>query len=225
MKEQTSESLRLQVAFDPSPASEIMRSFRLVLGASVLALSAGRAVRADEPHLELIRALRAQGEPALAMEYIQTKLASPPATIAAVLPLEIARTRVELALQESEEGKRLAMFSEARKEFEAFLAKDPNNPLAPQARFEIARLISSLGKEHLNRARRTEDNDAAKKALEIARPLFQDAAAKLKEAGQLIKAQIDKNPNPATNEEKATDRELHQAFLQAGLEEGINLYN
>ena len=201
-----------------------MRTLRILLGALVLLLTAGLTARADEPHLDLIRALRAQGEPGLAMEYIQAKLATPPASLAGILPLEIARTRVELALQENEESKRLAMFAEARREFDNFLQKDPNNPLAPQARFEIARLVSSLGKEHLNRARRQEDKETTKKALDIARPLFQDAAAKLKEAGQLIKAQLDKVPNPATAEEKATDRELRQAFLQAGLEEGINLF-
>ncbi len=197
-----------------------MHVFRYLLGIPCLALAVGVSSRGDEPHLELIRALRAQGEPGLAMEYIQSKLATPPAELAAVLPLEIARTRVELALHENEEGKRLAMFAEARKEFENFLEKDPKNPLAPQARFEIARLVSSLGKEHLNRARRQEDNEA-KKSRDIARPFFQDAAAKLKEAGQIIKTQLDKNP-PA---DKATERELRQAFLQAGLEEGINLYN
>src|SRR5213078_1233692 len=129
--------------------SAIMRIYHSLFFTSILALAVGVSARSDEPHLELIRALRAQGEPGLAMEYIQSKLATPPAELAAILPLEIARTRVELALQENEEGKRLAMFAEARKEFENFLEKDPKNPLAPQARFEIARLISSLGKEHL----------------------------------------------------------------------------
>ena len=200
--------------------SIVMRIFCRLFCTSFLTATICLTVRADEPHLELIRALRAQGEPGLAMEYIQSKLAKPPADLAGILPLEIARTRVELALQENEEGKRLAMFAEARAEFESFLQKDPNNPLAPQARFEIARLISSLGKEHLNRARRLEDKDAAKKTLDIARPFFQDAAAKLQEAAQIIKTQLDKNPD-----DKATARELRQAYLQAGLEEGTNLYN
>ncbi|MFL5342401.1 MAG: hypothetical protein ACJ8F7_19825 [Gemmataceae bacterium] len=201
-----------------------MPIFRVLLGAPALLLAAGLFARGDEPHLELIRALRAQGEPGLAMEYIQARLTPVPANLAGILPLEIARTRVEVALQENEEGKRLAMFAEARKEFETFLQKDPNNPLAPQARFEIARLVSSLGKEHLNRAKRQEDEAAKKKALDVARPMFQDAAGKLKDAGQLIKEQLAKTPNPTTPDEIATNRELTQAFLQAGLEEGINLF-
>src|SRR5262245_29775898 len=202
-----------------------MRTTGTLLSAAVISLAVLGGARGDEPHLDLIRALRAQGEPGLAMEYIQAKLANPPDSIKSILPLEIARTRVELALQESEEGKRLAMLASARSEFEPFLRTSPDHPLAPQASFEIARLISSQGKEHLNRARRQDgDPAAAKKAMELAKPLFQDAAAKLQDAAKLIKTQLDKLANPTTPDERATVRELQQAYLQAQLEEGINLF-
>src|SRR5437879_2821441 len=135
-----------------------MRTIGIVLGFTVLCLAGARG---DEPHLDLIRGLRAQGEPALAMEYIQTKLANPPEALKAIMPLEIARTRVELALQESEEAKRTALLATARAEFEAFLKTSASHPLAPQASFEIARLIASQGKEHLNRARNQAEDKAA----------------------------------------------------------------
>src|SRR5437899_1430013 len=115
-----------------------MRILATLLALAVFSLAA----RGDEPHLDLIRGLRAQGEPGLAMDYIQAKLATPPESLKGLLPLEIARTRVELALQESEEGKRLAMFALARTEFETFLKTNAAHPLAPQASFEIARLIA-----------------------------------------------------------------------------------
>lgn len=202
-----------------------MPKSRILLGACAVLL-AGAAVRADEPHLEMIRGLRAQGEPALAMEYIQTRIGTNvPADIAQVLQLEIARTRVELALHESEEGKRLAMFAAARGEFENFLKNNADHPLAPQASFEIARLIASQGKEQLNRARRQEGDKARQqKALELARPLFADAVTKLEAAGKVIKAQLGKYANPAGPEEKATARDLQNAYLQAQLEQGINYY-
>jgi hypothetical protein len=174
----------------------------------------------------MIRGLRAQGEPALAMEYIQTQLgANPPAAIATVLQLETARTRLELALQESEEGKRLAMYAAARAEFESFLTAHTNHPLAPQASLEIARLIASQGQEQLNRARKLEGDKAAQqKALELARPQFNDAVQKLGEAAKVISDQLAKSGNLTTAEERATARDLQGAFFQAQLEQGINYF-
>src|SRR5258708_37477121 len=105
-------------SFVPVRVSRIMRIISTLLSTAAFSLVVLAGARGDEPHLDLIRALRAQGEPGLAMDYIQTKLSNPPESIKGILPLEVARTRVELALQESEEGKRFAMLANARAEFE-----------------------------------------------------------------------------------------------------------
>src|SRR5262245_10891109 len=141
--------------------------------------------RAEEPYMELVRGLRAQGEPQLALELLQKLNEKPPPELATMLQLELARTRVELALQESDEGKRLAMFAQARTEFDTFLKQNHDHPLAPQASFEIARLIASQGREYLNRARKQEGDAAAQRqALKTARPLFQEAATRLQAAAR-----------------------------------------
>ena len=73
---------------------------KFVLGAAatfVLLAPAG-PLRADEPPvLEFVRGLRAQGMPDLALEYLQSKSKNPPANLAPLLPLELAKTRLELA--------------------------------------------------------------------------------------------------------------------------------
>src|SRR5262249_43575613 len=116
-------------------------------------------------------------------------------------------------------------FAAARAEFDAFLKANPNHPLAPQASFEIARLIASQGQEQLNRARRLEGDKAAqKKAFDVSRAQFTDAVQKLAEAAKLIKGQLDRSANPTTPDERATVRDLQNAYLQAHLEQGINLF-
>jgi hypothetical protein len=195
---------------------------------AVVLITCSSEILAQEPvpHMEMIRGLRAQGEPVLALQYIEERLGKKvPPEMAAVLRLETARTRLEIALQENEEGKRLAMFGQARAEFEAFLKNYPGHPLAPQANFEIARLIASQGKEFLNRARRSEgDKAAVKNDLAKARPLFEDATKKLAEAAALIDKKLAALDNPATADEKSAKRELEQSRLQAELEQGINLF-
>jgi hypothetical protein len=232
MKEQLGHRLRLKGAKNrmagfahvgkPQRAQEMHNTWKWLFAASLLVAPAARA---EEPHLELIRGLRAGGEPQLALEYMQEKLSGKlPPEMAVVLSLELARTRVEIARQENEEGKRLALFAAARAEFDSFLKANPNHPLVPQARFEIARLIAAQGKEAVNRARRAE-GDARVKALRDARPAFEAAGKQLADAAKQLKTQLDTLANPTTPEEKATARDTALSWLQAQLEQGMNLYH
>jgi tetratricopeptide (TPR) repeat protein len=196
----------------------------LWVATALLIVGANSVARAEEPYLEMIRGLRAQGEPELALEYIQEKLVGKvPSSLAQVISLELARTRVEIARNENEEGRRLALFAAARAEFENFLKANPNDPLAPQARFEIARLMAAQGKEALNRARRAQ-GDARIKAMTDARPAFETAATQLTAAAKQLKAQGEALGEPTKPEEKATAREAIQSWLKAQLEQGMNLY-
>jgi len=201
-----------------------MRSLSLLAGVSALILFAG-AARSEEPHLDLIRGLRAAGEPGLAMEYLEKVAAGKPSPeLATVLPLERARTRLELALQESEEGKRVSLLAQARSEFDAFLKTNAQHPLAPQANFEIARLIASQAKEQLTRANRQEDAAQQQKGKDQARTLFEEAAKRLEAAGTQLQQSLAKYENPTTPEDRAVAKELSQAALQAQLEQGVNLF-
>src|SRR5207244_10493088 len=97
-----------------------MRQACLWLAAIALLAAAAPAV-GEEPHLEMIRGLRAAGEPELAIQYIEEQIPKNlPPQLAQVIALELARTRVEVARAESEEGKRVALFAAARAEFENF---------------------------------------------------------------------------------------------------------
>lgn len=206
-------------------SSVTMRSIPRLAVTLLLAVLATSAARAEEPHLDLIRGLRAAGEPALAMEYLEkVKAGKPSPALATVLPLEAARTRLELALQESDEGKRVALWAQARSEFEAFLKTNGNHPMAPQANFEIARLIASQAKEQLTRANRQEDAAQQQKGKDQARALFEEAAKRLEAARVQLQQTSGRYPNPATPEERAMARELAQAGQQALLEQGVNLF-
>jgi tetratricopeptide (TPR) repeat protein len=200
-----------------------MRTLGLWLAATTFLAAAAQAP-ADEPHLDMIRGLRAAGEPELALQYMEEQLPKNlPPQIQQVIGLELARTRVEVARAESEEGKRLALFAAARGEFEKFLAANPKHELAPQARFEIARLIAAQGKELLNRARRAQ-GEAQARALKDARPLFEAARTQLKDAGKQLKEQLDAFGEPMTAQQKTAARDLTQSWLTAQFEEAMELY-
>jgi hypothetical protein len=185
---------------------------------AALAACAGLAVppaRAEEPHLEFARALRAQGMPDLAADYLQRLSAKPPADLAAVLPLEIAKARLDQAALEGDAKKRDAQFRAAQAAFEQFLTANAQHPQAVEARFELARLTALQGKYLLDRARRQEAKAAQRDLTAQARPLFAAAAAKLKDAAAAIDAKL-QQPN-------ANKQDLARLRLQAQLEEGINL--
>src|SRR5262245_47368380 len=95
-------------------------------------------VRAEEPHVDLVRGLRARGMSDLAVDYLLRLSAHPPEAIRAVLPLELAKARLDVAAGESNEKKRAKQFDEARAAFEGFLKANPNHPLAADAALELA---------------------------------------------------------------------------------------
>jgi hypothetical protein len=200
-----------------------MRKIGFWLAATAF-LAAVASAFGDEPHLEMIRGLRAAGEPELAIQYIEERVPKDlPPQLRQVIDLELARTRVEVARAESEEGKRIALFAAARAEFEKFLAANPKHELAPQARFEIARLVAAQGKELVNRARRAQ-GEAQNRALKDARPLFEAASVQLKDAAKQLNEQLKGLGEPTTPQQKALARDLTQSWLQAQFEEGQNLY-
>ncbi len=174
----------------------------------------GRALPGNDP-----RPAR-RGEPQLALQFIDEQLIGKvPPEMAQIVALEKARTNVEIVRAENEEGKRLALFASARAEFEAFLKANPNHELAPQAGFEIARLIASQGNEQVNRARRL-DGEARASAMKNARPLFLQAAQKLRDAAKTLNAQMKKSADVST----ANYRDLNHSYLMAQLEEGMDLH-
>ena len=148
--------------------------------------------RADEPaavKLLFVRELNKKGLPDLALEYLE-KLQQQkglPKELTDKLPVELARTRVRLArLQPARQS---ALFAQARKELQAFVATY-KGPELTEARVELARLAAQQGQALLSQSIRTEDDKAAGDLARQAEGYFQQAGAELKAAADAL-------PNPA----------------------------
>src|SRR5438067_13109131 len=123
-----------------------------------LLLTAPAACAEEPPHLDFVRGLRARGMPDLAAEYLQQLSAHPPAGLAPLLPLELAKTRIDAAQQEGDERKRAALLTQARAVLETVLRQNPRGPLAADAALDLARLVGLQGKQQLAQARRHDGN-------------------------------------------------------------------
>jgi tetratricopeptide (TPR) repeat protein len=188
----------------------------LVIGC--LFSSAGRVPAEEPPYLDFVRALRARGMPDLALEYLQKLKEKPPAGLAAVLPLEVAKTRLELASLKPDPASRAAEQNQARLELERFIKDNAQHPLAADASVEIARIAALQGLAQLSSARRQEEKSAQQAGLLRARQQFEDAGKQLEAAMKRIDVLLS-GSSQAPSEKQA----LTQARLQAELEQGINL--
>jgi TolA-binding protein len=182
-------------------------------------------VIADEPHLEFARALCGRGMPDLAVDYLERLSQRPPNAIRAVLPLELAKARLDLASGEKNERKRARYFDDARQAFELFLKTHPDHPRAADAALDVARLVAMQGKWLMTEARRKGDANERRSLLTRARPLFLAAGAKLDDAIRQINARLERLAAPDSVEAESHRRVLVRAKLQAELESGINLLN
>src|SRR5262245_15464481 len=102
----------------PAPPHEaaMKRLLALALCAAV-GLAAAPAPAAEPAHLDFVRGLRERGYPDLALEYLEKLAANPPASIAATLPLEMARCRLEAAKSITDLAQRQKQYTDARAEF------------------------------------------------------------------------------------------------------------
>jgi hypothetical protein len=200
------------------------------LGLALVAalLLAPLPARADEPpHFDFVSGLRKRHYYDLALEYLHKLQARTdlPAGVAARLPLEIARTQLDSAAATPDAGQRLSLYLDARKQFEEFLTKNPNSPLANQARLELAHVAVLQGKTQLSRALREQDLPAKISAAERARPALVDAGKQLEAIVPLLDKQAAEFPEPQTAEQKAAKKELEDARLQARLDVALNLFD
>jgi hypothetical protein len=192
-----------------------------VLLASLLpAVPAGPAARAEEmPYLEFVRTLRERRYPDLALEYLTRLAKNPPPEVAAILPLEMARTRVDIAANTIDVSARLQLYTAARKELEEFLSKNSSHPLAAAARFDIANVVRMQGKSALAQLKNSANKQA--EAPEVQKTL-DEAATLLTIADKSLKDQLLKYDDPKTAKEKAEKKELEEAYNRTRLEEALN---
>lgn len=178
------------------------------------------AAQPEPPHvveLRFVNELRKRGDAALAMDYLQRLGKNPSPELAKELPFEIAKTRLAVGTEEPESGKRLALYQQARKDFEDFLAKNADSPRAAEARMEIAHVAVLQGKTQLAKA--LTDNSVSEAV--IARTMLIDAGKQMAAAAADLDAQLKKTPET----DKAARKKLEGDLLQAELNQALNLYD
>lgn len=200
-----------------------------VVFCSLIAISA----RADAPNpYDLVQGLRENGMADLALEYLdEMGKNNPSADTKIVIPLEMAKTRLLLAQQETDESVRDAAIALAKTDFGLFLLDHGKHPRAAEASLALARVLSLQAKTALNRAARMETNgpdgrrDEGKFKAKVAayaaiRPLFKDATKRFGDAAKAMKAIID---SPSTDGFRK--RSLTREALLAEMDRGINQFS
>ncbi|HEX3147162.1 MAG TPA: hypothetical protein VHR66_03715 [Gemmataceae bacterium] len=199
-----------------------MRRAFLVLGLS-FAIASPTFAQLASP-LELVRALRQAGMVDLAVQRLEELKAKPELLSpddAALIPLELARIRLEEAARETEDARRATLIGQARASFDEFIKTNPTHPMSAQARVEMARLTALQAKGQLSRGNRQEGREA--KALEFsrARPDFTAAINLYKGAitnlDNRLKGLDEKNPLTAELKRSKAQAELDAAVLQVEL--------
>ncbi len=168
--------------------------------------------------LRFAEALRAQGEPQLALEWLERlrKNASP--ELLKELPLELAKTRLRVASDEPETGKRLAMYKEAQEDFLKFIKANPGHPRLIEANLDVARVLNLQGKTELSRAILAEDSKSRRELSAKSRATLQQAAKQLLAAEKALQAQLEQA-------EGAARTRLENEIQQTQFERALNLYD
>jgi hypothetical protein len=193
-------------------------------------------VVAQEPNyrddLRFAEALRARGDNDLALEFLQALAKTAPQALAKELPFEFAKTRLRVASDEPETGKRLLLYKEARDDFEKFIAANPGHPRIAEANLDIARVLNLQGKTELNRALLSDDDKSKRDLAQQARGTLVEAARQLQAAVKVIEGQVAKLPDPESIEDVKKKKEaqaararLVQELNQTKLDRALNLYD
>jgi len=150
--------------------------------------AAGEAPYAED--MRFISELRTHGYSDLAREYLDKLSKTAPPELKKVLPLEIALTNMEAAGDEPDSGKRLALYTQARVEFEKFIRDNPKHPRADEARFDIAHTTTLQGKTQLSRALLEDDLKARIAEGLKARATLEEAFNQLKKLPSTSETQL-----------------------------------
>ena len=187
---------------------------------ATLLLTAPPAPAQPADPIDLARGLREGGLPDLALEFLQELSGKQPSPGAlAVIPLERARARLELAAVEADDAKRGGLVNEAKADFDRFLAANATHPRRAEAALSLARLVSVQAKGMVSKAnRRADDKDRVRELL-AARPVFDDAAKRFSQAAtEFAKKLDDAGLTPAAK------RPVQNDLYQAQLDQAVNKF-
>jgi hypothetical protein len=181
--------------------------------------------------LRLAEALRNRGDVDLALELLNKldKAATPEQK--KELPLELAKTRLRLASDEPDTGKRLALYREAQANFDAFRKANPTHPRVPEANLDIARVLNAIGKTELGQALSSDDRKTRTTLATQARTTLSQAFNQLKQAEAEMVAAAKRLPEPSSLSDPGLKKaaivnqnRAQREIEQARFEMGINLY-
>src|SRR5262245_157346 len=144
---------------------------------ALLSLLLVARVRADEPHLEFVDRLRADGMADIALDYLDHLAKNPPASVASRLPLERAKTLAALAEQSDDDKQRDDRLTQARIAFEQYLQTQTDGRIVADLRLELARMILRQGRFRVMVARHLDNKSERQDGFARARLLF-DAAGR-----------------------------------------------
>jgi tetratricopeptide (TPR) repeat protein len=196
--------------------------------AAVVVLAGGPALWADEPpYREFVQGLRDRHYADLALEYLQelAKKKDLPPDVVAILPLELARTRVAVAEDTADAAQRAVLYGQARDDFTRFLSGKPRADLAAEANFDLARLLRLQAHAQLTLALQQDNADQQKTQKAQARAQFDAAGRALQQAAQQVDAQLARYQDPKTAADMARRQSLRNARRQAEFEEGLTLFD
>jgi TolA-binding protein len=154
----------------------------------------------------------------LALQYLERLRAKPDPKLAPLLPLELAKTRLEISASAGDENLRGSLQQQAARELEEFLKNSPNHPLAAEAAIHLARISILKGTGLLSRALLIEEKVPQQMELAKARANLAEGAVQLQTAAAKLDAQLIAG-NLSTSEKQV----LVQAKEQANLDQGIAL--
>ncbi|HET6575556.1 MAG TPA: hypothetical protein VFG68_18275 [Fimbriiglobus sp.] len=196
------------------------RAYSRAVALAVLALSAAPAAAQPGDPLDLARGLRDNGLADLALEYLDRVAAGKPSpALKALLPLERALARLDLAADETDDARRDALIARAKTEFEQFLSTQPNHPRRAEAAVALARVVSAQAKSTLSRSNKIADDIKRGAARAKARPIFEDAA---KRFGQAAAAYAKRRDDPDLTDTQK--KEVARDVFQAELDRAVNSY-
>jgi hypothetical protein len=139
-----------------------------------------------EAKMEFLKNLRKRGHADLAKQFIERLLKTASKDELPLLNLEMARTSVALAMDQSL-GQRAEMLEKARAAFEPFIKANPNSAAGAQARLEMAKLYKIQANMALNRALANDDSAAREKGAIAARSYYDAADSEFAEAIKVLK--------------------------------------
>jgi hypothetical protein len=199
-----------------------MKRIGILLACLFVMTWSAQAQEPPEMQLDFVRKLRDKGYVDLALEYLEGLNKSAPPALKAVLPMELARTRIALA-RDKPPDQRLALIKAARTELEIFVKSFADRPEGVQARLELARLNTQEGKAILSKALRQDDIKTQQSEVKAAENLFIRAGQDLDAAAKLLANLAANYKNPDPKQEELIRTQLAQDLLTARLDRGINL--